>query len=98
MTVQMTSRKSADRKRAFRLTAALIGISMALAACNQFRPDAMTLDLHMPGLDGLGVLRALKAGKATSVPVIVVSAAGWNMMLASTSSKMPARTMSAPNV
>src|SRR5215207_8446996 len=46
----------------------------ALAACNQHRPDAMTLDLHMPGLDGLGVLRALKAGKATSVPVIVVSA------------------------
>src|SRR4029079_6374375 len=46
----------------------------ALAACNKHRPDAMTLDLHMPGLDGLGVLRALKAGKATSVPVIVVSA------------------------
>src|SRR5207342_103697 len=46
----------------------------ALAACNEHRPDAMTLDLHMPGLDGLGVLRALKAGKATSVPVIVVSA------------------------
>jgi two-component system chemotaxis response regulator CheB len=46
----------------------------ALAACNQFRPDAMTLDLHMPGLDGLGVLRALRAGKAESVPVVVVSA------------------------
>src|SRR5262245_26035432 len=46
----------------------------ALAACNQFRPDAMTLDLHMPGLDGLGVLRALRAGKAEPVPVVVVSA------------------------
>ena len=46
----------------------------ALAACNQFQPDAMTLDLHMPGLDGLGVLRALRAGKAESVPVVVVSA------------------------
>jgi two-component system, chemotaxis family, protein-glutamate methylesterase/glutaminase len=46
----------------------------ALAACNQFRPDAMTLDLHMPGLDGLGVLRALRAGKAEAVPVVVVSA------------------------
>ena len=34
----------------------------------------MTLDLHMPGLDGLGVLRALRAGKAESVPVVVVSA------------------------
>ena len=46
----------------------------ALAACNQFRPDALTLDLHMPGLDGLGVLRALRAGKAEPVPVVVVSA------------------------
>src|SRR3954470_18845948 len=46
----------------------------ALAACNQYRPDAMTLDLHMPGLDGIGVLRALRAGKAESVPVVVVSA------------------------
>jgi two-component system chemotaxis response regulator CheB len=46
----------------------------ALAACNQYRPDAMTLDLHMPGLDGLGVLRALRAGKAEPVPVVVVSA------------------------
>ncbi|WP_053226816.1 chemotaxis-specific protein-glutamate methyltransferase CheB [Solirubrobacter soli] len=46
----------------------------ALAACNQFRPDAMTLDLHMPGLDGIGVLKALRAGKAANVPVVVVSA------------------------
>jgi two-component system chemotaxis response regulator CheB len=46
----------------------------ALAACTKFRPDAMTLDLHMPGLDGIGVLKALKAGKAESVPVVVVSA------------------------
>ncbi len=46
----------------------------ALAACTEHRPDAMTLDLHMPGLDGLGVLRALRSGRATSVPVVVVSA------------------------
>jgi two-component system chemotaxis response regulator CheB len=46
----------------------------ALAACNQHRPDAMTLDLAMPGLDGIGVLRALRAGKAEAVPVVVVSA------------------------
>ncbi|HWK28911.1 MAG TPA: chemotaxis-specific protein-glutamate methyltransferase CheB [Solirubrobacter sp.] len=46
----------------------------ALAACRQYRPDALTLDLHMPGLDGLGVLRALRAGKAEPVPVVVVSA------------------------
>jgi two-component system, chemotaxis family, protein-glutamate methylesterase/glutaminase len=46
----------------------------ALAACRQHRPHAMTLDLHMPGMDGLGVLRALREGKAEPVPVVVVSA------------------------
>jgi two-component system, chemotaxis family, protein-glutamate methylesterase/glutaminase len=61
-------------RQGFEVVAAAADGDEALAACNQHRPDAMTLDLHMPGLDGLGVLRALKAGKATSVPVIVVSA------------------------
>jgi two-component system chemotaxis response regulator CheB len=46
----------------------------ALDACRDHRPDAMTLDLHMPGMDGIGVLRALRAGKADPVPVVVVSA------------------------
>ena len=46
----------------------------ALAQCRATRPDAMTLDLAMPGLDGIGVLRALKESGAPAVPVIVVSA------------------------
>jgi two-component system chemotaxis response regulator CheB len=46
----------------------------ALEQCRAHRPDALTLDLHMPGLDGLGVLRALRDGKAEPVPVVVVSA------------------------
>jgi two-component system chemotaxis response regulator CheB len=46
----------------------------AVAACNEHRPDALTLDLAMPGMDGIGVLRALKAGRARPVPVVVVSA------------------------
>ena len=46
----------------------------ALEQCRKHRPDALTLDLHMPGLDGLGVLRALRDGKAEPVPVVVVSA------------------------
>ena len=62
-------------RQGFEVVATAADGDEALAACNEHRPDAMTLDLHMPGLDGLGVLRALKAGKATSVPVIVVSAA-----------------------
>jgi two-component system chemotaxis response regulator CheB len=46
----------------------------ALELCRRHRPDALTLDLHMPGLDGLGVLQALRDGKADPVPVVVVSA------------------------
>jgi two-component system, chemotaxis family, protein-glutamate methylesterase/glutaminase len=46
----------------------------ALALCDRFRPDAMTLDLAMPGLDGIGVLRALRLRGDRSVAVVVVSA------------------------
>jgi two-component system chemotaxis response regulator CheB len=45
----------------------------ALTACRDLRPDVLTLDLAMPGLDGIGVLKALRA-TALSVPVVVVSA------------------------
>jgi two-component system chemotaxis response regulator CheB len=46
----------------------------ALALCERERPDAMTLDLTMPGLDGLGVLRILRERSSTNIPVVVVSA------------------------
>ena len=46
----------------------------ALAVCARVRPDAMTLDLAMPGLDGIGVLRALRLHGDGNVPVVVVSA------------------------
>jgi len=46
----------------------------ALARCRELRPDAMTLDLAMPGLDGIGVLRAMRANEVPDLPVIVVSA------------------------
>ncbi|QEC46848.1 response regulator [Baekduia soli] len=45
----------------------------ALALHRELRPDAMTLDLAMPGMDGIGVLRALR-GQRSSLPVVVVSA------------------------
>ena len=45
----------------------------ALALCRELRPDAMTLDLTMPGRDGLGVLREL-GEHGPSVPTVVVSA------------------------
>jgi two-component system chemotaxis response regulator CheB len=46
----------------------------ALELCRRLKPDTMTLDLHMPGMDGIGVLRELKRPGAPSIPVIVVSA------------------------
>jgi two-component system chemotaxis response regulator CheB len=47
----------------------------ALALYRDLHPDAMTLDLAMPGMDGIGVLRALSAEKrSASIPVVVVSA------------------------
>src|ERR687885_152215 len=46
----------------------------ALDLCRRLRPDAMTLDLAMPGMDGIGVLRELRRPGAPAIPVIVVSA------------------------
>jgi two-component system, chemotaxis family, protein-glutamate methylesterase/glutaminase len=46
----------------------------ALAMCDRHHPDAMTLDLAMPGMDGIGVLRALRQDGAPPTPVVVVSA------------------------
>ena len=52
----------------------------ALALCEREQPDAMTLDLAMPGLGGIDVLRELRQrGGAdgpggTVIPVVVVSA------------------------
>jgi two-component system chemotaxis response regulator CheB len=46
----------------------------ALALCERERPDAMTLDLTMPGLGGIDVLRALREPGRRPLPVVVVSA------------------------
>jgi two-component system chemotaxis response regulator CheB len=45
----------------------------ALALCAHHRPDVLTLDLAMPGVNGLDVLRSLRAS-GSSIPVVVVSA------------------------
>jgi signal transduction histidine kinase len=48
----------------------------ALAAAREHRPDALVLDLQMPGLDGYGVLDALAADAELSrIPVVVVTGA-----------------------
>src|SRR3954449_10775899 len=45
----------------------------ALALCEAVRPDAMTLDLSMPGRDGIGVLKELRA-RGSHTRAVVVSA------------------------
>jgi two-component system, chemotaxis family, protein-glutamate methylesterase/glutaminase len=46
----------------------------ALSLCEREKPDAMTLDLAMPGLGGIDVLKALKQRGGPAIPVVVVSA------------------------
>jgi two-component system, chemotaxis family, protein-glutamate methylesterase/glutaminase len=45
----------------------------ALVECAKHRPDVLSLDLAMPGLDGIGVLKELRA-RGSDVAVVVVSA------------------------
>jgi CheY-like chemotaxis protein len=49
----------------------------ALTLVEQTKPDAMVLDLRMPGMDGITVLKELGArGHLERLPVIVLSAHG----------------------
>jgi len=45
----------------------------ALALCERLAPDVLSLDLAMPGRDGVGVLRELRS-RRLQIPVVVVSA------------------------
>jgi two-component system chemotaxis response regulator CheB len=45
----------------------------ALECCERLAPDVLSLDLAMPGRDGVGVLRELRA-RDLDIPVVVVSA------------------------
>ena len=60
-------------KEGFRVIAADSG-EEALRLARPQRPDAISLDVLMPGMDGWTVLRALKADPITaSIPVVMVS-------------------------
>jgi len=49
----------------------------ALQKARQHKPDAITLDILMPGMDGFHVLRALQSDPATEgIPVVIVSVVG----------------------
>ncbi len=47
----------------------------ALAKFESFKPDLVTLDVMMPGMDGIEVLKRIRE-KNTSVPVLLLTAFG----------------------
>ena len=61
------------QKEGFRVLAASSG-EEAIRLAREKRPDAISLDVLMPGMDGWTVLRALKGDPRTSsIPVVMVS-------------------------
>ncbi|HYN83230.1 MAG TPA: HAMP domain-containing protein [Gemmatimonadaceae bacterium] len=61
------------REKDFKGIVALDGDS-GLAAAQEYRPDAITLDIDMPGMDGLKVLERLKRNPHTRhIPVHIIS-------------------------
>lgn len=46
----------------------------ALAAVREQRPDAVLMDVQMPGMDGPATLEALRAEGHTDVPVVFLTA------------------------
>lgn len=47
----------------------------ALRAVEELRPDLVLLDIYLPDMDGVSVLRALRASSSADTDVIVISAA-----------------------
>jgi CheY-like chemotaxis protein len=61
------------QRAGFRVLVAADGLA-ALQAVGKTPPDFIFLDIKMPALDGIEVLRRLKAGEATrAIPVVMLS-------------------------
>ncbi|MEP7355302.1 MAG: response regulator [Acidobacteriota bacterium] len=61
-------------KRGYEVFEARDGIE-ALDAAQRIRPDLIILDLHMPGLDGFGVIKELRLDtRFAEIPIIALTA------------------------
>jgi len=75
-TVRLLSRMARLSSARYRITHAYDG-EQALASMNKRRPDAVILDLLMPGVDGYTVLERMQASaRLADVPVVVATARG----------------------
>jgi two-component system OmpR family response regulator len=61
------------RKEGYRVEAAATGID-AIQTARRERPDAVVLDIMLPGIDGLQVCRTLRS--ESTVPILLLSAKG----------------------
>src|SRR5205823_14730964 len=63
----------AAHEKGFRVLVAAMGAA-ALAMAREFKPSAITLDIHLPDIDGWRVIERLKIDTATRhIPVCVIS-------------------------
>jgi len=58
----------------FQVLARCINGEEALAAVRQHNPDVLVVDLHIPGADGLAILRALQSEKLPTKAVMLAAA------------------------
>jgi DNA-binding response OmpR family regulator len=63
------------RREGFEITSAADGRE-AFEALQKGRPDLLILDVMLPEIDGLEILRRLRAGSDSKVPVILLTARG----------------------
>lgn len=69
------------RSRGFDVVGTAANGEEALEKISELRPDVVTLDLLMPGLDGLGVLRARAPGSRTRYVILSIAGAASELAI-----------------